>query len=130
MSNTDYSSNYDEIFENNGPELDGQTLDIDELDIHSSSESSSKTDYGDGNDKFFQDNALVNGIGRRGPVNGNSSVYQSDEISSMADFNMLQLSLSSSPGSQDHFYLTSAVNWEPVSTRKISTKVKKVESVR
>lgn len=75
MSDIDYSSNYDEIFENNNPELDGQTPDIDELDIHFSSKLSSKTDYGDRNNKFFQDNAFVKDIDRRGPVNGNFSAY-------------------------------------------------------
>ena len=110
LSDIDYSSNYDEIFENNGPELDGQTPNIDELDIHSSSESFSETDYGNGNNKFFQDNALVNGIGCRGPVNRNSSAYQSDKSSSMADFDMLRSSPPLSPGGRDHFYLTSAVN--------------------
>lgn len=31
-SDTDYGSNYDEIFENNSPELDGQTPPINKLD--------------------------------------------------------------------------------------------------
>lgn len=75
LSNTNYGSYYDEIFENNGPELDEQTPNIDELNIYFSSESSSKTDYGKKNNKLFQDNTLVNGIDRRGPVNKNSSAY-------------------------------------------------------
>ncbi len=54
LSNTNYGSNYDEIFENHSPELDGQMPAIDKLDIHSNSESSSETDYGDENDKFFK----------------------------------------------------------------------------
>ncbi len=32
LSDTNYGSNYDEIFENDGPELDGQTPPINELD--------------------------------------------------------------------------------------------------
>ncbi len=32
LSDTDYGSDYDEIFENNGPKLDGQILPIDKLD--------------------------------------------------------------------------------------------------
>ena len=62
MSNTNYSSKYNEIFEINGPELDNQILAIDNLDIYLSSESSSKTDHGDTNDKLFQDDALVNSV--------------------------------------------------------------------
>lgn len=75
LSNTDYGSNYNEIFKNNGSELDGQTPDIDKLDIPSSSESSSETNYGDKNNKFFQDNALVNSTGCHDPVNQNSLAY-------------------------------------------------------
>ncbi len=75
LSDTDYSSNYDEIFENHNPELDGQTPAIDELDIHSSSGSSSETNYGDRNDEFFQDDGLVNGISCCGQGNGNSLTH-------------------------------------------------------
>ena len=32
LNNTDYGSNYNEIFKNNDPELDGQILLIDKLD--------------------------------------------------------------------------------------------------
>ena len=115
LSDTDYGSDYDEIFEDHSPELDGQTPAIDELDIGSSSE----TDYGDGNDEFFQDDGHVNGIG-----------HQSNDTSSMADFDMLRSSPPSSPSDRNHSFLTSAVNWEPASTRQLSTKVKEVESVR
>ena len=52
FNDTNYCSNYDEIFEDHSPELDGQTSAIDELDIHSSSGSSSETDYGDDNEFF------------------------------------------------------------------------------
>ena len=48
----------------------------------------------------------------------------------MADFDMLRSSPPLSPNGRDHFFLTSAINWEPASTREISTKVKEVESVR
>lgn len=130
LSDTDYGSNYNEIFENNGPELDRQMPDINKLDIHFSSKSSSETNYGEENNKFFQDNALINGISRCSPVNKNFLTYQLDETWSIADFNMLQSSPLLLPSGQDHFYLTSTVNWEPASTREISIKVKKVESVR
>ncbi len=110
LSDTDYSSNYNEIFNNHSPELDGQMLAIDELDIHSNSGSSSKTDYRDGNNKFFQDDSFVNGIGRRGQDNGNSLTNQWNDTSSMANFDMLQSSLLSSPSDWNHFFLTSAIN--------------------
>ncbi len=97
LSDTNYGSNYDEIFNNHSPELDGQTPAIDELDIHSNSGSSSETDYGDGNDEFFHDDGLVNGIGRHGQGNGNSLTYQSNDTSSMADFDMLRSSPPLSP---------------------------------
>lgn len=90
----------------------------------------SETDYGDGNDELFQDNALVNGLGGRGLGNRNSLSHQSNETSSMADFDMLRSSPPLSPNGRDHFFLTSGINWEPASTREISTKVKEVESVR
>ncbi len=130
MSDNNYGSNYNEIFENHSSELDGQTPAINELDIHSNSGSSSKIDYGDGNDEFFQDDGLVNGIDCRGQGNGNSLTHQSNDISSIADFDMLRSSPPSSPSYRNHSFLTSAVNWEPASTRQISTKVKEVESIR
>ncbi len=120
LSDTDYGSDYDEIFENDGPELDGQTPPIDELDTQLDSESSSETDYGDGINELFQDDGLLNG----------TSSHQSNNTSSMVDFDMLRSSPPSSPSGRDHFFLTSAVNWEPASTREISTKIKEVESVR
>ena len=42
LSDIDYGSDYDEIFENDVPELDRQTPAIDELDNHSSSKSSQR----------------------------------------------------------------------------------------
>lgn len=65
MNDTDYDSHYDEIFENDNPELDGQMPTIDRLRIYFNTESSCKTDDKDGNNDFFQDNDLVNSIGRR-----------------------------------------------------------------
>ncbi|WP_375449160.1 hypothetical protein [uncultured Nostoc sp.] len=52
-SDTDYGSDYNETFENNSSKLDGQTAPINELDTQLDSESSSKTDYGDGIDELF-----------------------------------------------------------------------------
>lgn len=131
LSDTDYGSDYDEIFETNGPEPDGQTANdgaIGKLDIHSVSESSGETDYGD--DEIFQDDVFVNGIDRRGPGSGSSLSHRLDETQSMVDFDMLRSSPPSSPNGSDSFFLTSATNWEPASTREISTKMKEVESVR
>ena len=65
MSKTNYDSNYNEIFEDYSPELDGQMPAINELDIHSSNGLFSMTDYENGNNKFFQDDGLVNSISRR-----------------------------------------------------------------
>ncbi len=61
LSDTDYDSNYDEIFENDDLKLDGQTPPINELDTQLNSKSSSETDYGDGIDELFQDDGLHNG---------------------------------------------------------------------
>ena len=47
----------------------------------------------------------------------------------MVDFDILQSNPALSPSSRNRIFLTSAVNWEPVSTRKISNKMKEVESV-
>lgn len=47
----------------------------------------------------------------------------------MANFEFLKSSLFLSPSSQNHFFLTSAINWELASTKEISTKVKEVKSV-
>lgn len=78
MSDIDYDSNYDEIFKNYSSELNGQTPAINELDIHSSSGSSRKTNYGNENNEFFKDNGFVNSIGR-----------QSNNTSSMVNFDIL-----------------------------------------
>lgn len=110
MRNFDYSSNYNKIFENNDLELDRQTLDIDKLDIYLSNELSSEIDYRERNNKFFQDNAFVNDISHYSLVNKNFSAYQLDKTSSIADFDILQSSFLSLPGSHNYFYLTSAVN--------------------
>ena len=90
--------------------------DIDKLNIYLSYKSSSKTDYRDRNDKFF-DNTFIN------------SISQSIKTSSMANFNMLQLSFFLLPSGYDPFFLTSVIERELASTRNNSTKVKKVKSV-
>lgn len=54
MTNTDYSSNYDEIFEIDSPEPNSQTANnraIGKLNIYFGNKSSDKTDYE--NDKVF-----------------------------------------------------------------------------
>lgn len=99
------------------------------MEIYSSGESSSETDYESRIDKLFQDNTLLNSIGRHSHGGSNSLSHQSNDISSMVNFDMLQSSLSLSPCGQDLFFLTSAANWEPASAREISTKIKKVERV-
>ncbi len=55
--------------------------------------------------------------------------YQSNDTLSIADFDMLRSSPLSSPNDQNHSFLTNTVNWDPISTRQISTKVKEIESV-
>lgn len=60
LSDTNYGSNYNEIFQNNGLELNKQILPINELDTQLDSELSSKTDYEDRIDKLFQDDDLFN----------------------------------------------------------------------
>lgn len=75
MSNTNYGSNYNEIFEDSSPELDGQTLAINELDIYLSNELSSETDYKDGNDEVFQEDSPVNSISRHNQGNRNFLIY-------------------------------------------------------
>lgn len=80
LSNINYGSNYNEIFENYCLELDGQMLAIvdrqmpaiNKLNIHANNKSSSEIDYGDKNDEFFQDNSSVNSISCRDRGNGNS----------------------------------------------------------
>lgn len=137
LSDTNYGSDYNELFEKNGPEFNGQTPAlkrhtpaIEVVEIHSSSESSSETDYGSEVDEFFQDDTLLNSIGRRSHGGRNSSSYQSNNTLRLVDFDILRSSPPSSPSGRDHFFLTSAANWEPASTREISTKVKEVEKVR
>ncbi len=66
LSDANYGSNYDKIFEDYSPKLDGQTPAIDELNIYSRSGSSNETDYGDGNNEFIQDDGFMNDISRRG----------------------------------------------------------------
>lgn len=53
LSDTNYGSDYNKIFENNGPELNGQILPINKLNTQLNSKSSNETDYGDGINKFF-----------------------------------------------------------------------------
>lgn len=61
-SNINYGSNYNEIFQYYSPELDGQMPVMNELYIHWSSRLFSKTNYGDRNNKFLQDDGFVNRI--------------------------------------------------------------------
>lgn len=60
LTDTNYGSNYDEIFKSNDPELDGQIPPTNKLDTQLDSKSSSKINYGDGIDKLFQDNGFLN----------------------------------------------------------------------
>ena len=62
LSDTNYGSNYNEIFENNDPELNRQTPDIDKLDIYSNNKTYSKTNYENKTNKLFN-NMFVNSIG-------------------------------------------------------------------
>ncbi len=119
LSNIDYGSNYNEIFENNSLELDVQIPPIDKLNTQLDSKSLSEIDYGDGINELYQDDGLLN----------SNSSHQSNDISSMVDLDMLKSSPTLFPSGRDHFFLTSALNWEPVSTREISTKMKEVKSV-
>lgn len=85
--------------------------------------------YGNKNDELFQNDALVNDIGRYGPGKENFSSYQLNKTSGIADFDILQSSFPLSPSDQDHFFLTSAINWEPANTRKISIKMNEIEKM-
>lgn len=85
-------------------------LAINGLDIHFNSESFSEIVYEDNNNKLFQDDGLVNSIGRRSKGNENLLSHQSNNTLSMAAFNILQSSFFSSPNDQNHSFLTSTVN--------------------
>ena len=96
LSDTNYGSDYDEVFEKNGPEFNGQTPAlkghipaIEVVEIHSSSESSSETDHGSKVDELFQDDTFFNSIGRRSHGGRNFLSHQSNDTSSMVDFDML-----------------------------------------
>ena len=78
-SDTNYGSNYNEIFENNSLELDGQKPPINKLDTQLDSKSSSETDYGNGIDKLFQNDSLFN----------STSSYRSNNPLSLVDFDIL-----------------------------------------
>ena len=137
LNDTNYGSDYNEVFEKIGSKFNGQTSAlkghipaIELVEIHSSSESSSETDYESEVDKLLEDDTLLNSIGRRSHDSRNSSSHQLNDTSSMVDFDMLRSSSPSSPSGWDHFFLISAANWEPASTREISTKVKEIERVR
>lgn len=93
-SNTDYSSNYNKIFEINGPKPNSQTVNneaISKLDIYFGSGSSSKTNYR--NDNIFQNNIFVNSINHCGLSSRSFLFYRLDETQSMVNFNILQLIL-------------------------------------
>ena len=89
LTDTNYGSNYNKIFENNGLELDKQISAINKLDIYSSNKLSSKIDYKNGNNKFFQDSSFINNISRCSQDNRNFLCYQSNNIGSMADYDIL-----------------------------------------
>ncbi len=100
LSDTHYGSNYNEIFKNDGPELDRQTLPINKLDNLLNSKSLNETDYKNGINDLFKDDRLFN----------DTSSQQSNHISSMVDFDILRSSFSSFQNGRDHFFLTNIVN--------------------
>ena len=75
LSNINYGSNYNEIFEDHNPELERQTPAYNRLNIYLSSKSSSETDYRDENYELFQDDGLVNIMGRNSQGNKNPLFY-------------------------------------------------------
>lgn len=85
LSNTNYGSHYNEIFENNDLKLNKLMLAMNKLDIHLSNDS--KTNYRDENNGLIQDNAFFNSIYYHSLGNENSL---SHKTSNMADFDMLQ----------------------------------------
>lgn len=100
LSNTDYGSNDDRIFENGDLKLDGQIPPIDKLDIQFDSNVSSERDYRDGIDKFFQDDGFLN----------SRFSHQSNNNLRLFNFDMLRLSLTLFLSDRNHFFLTSIVN--------------------
>lgn len=104
MCNIRYGSNYNKIFEDYSLEIDKQISIINKFDIYSSSESSSKIDHGDENNKLFQDNSFVNSIGHNGQGNENFLSYQLNNISSLANFDIFWSSSLSSLSNQNHFF--------------------------
>ncbi len=79
LSNINYDSDYNDIFENNNLELNGQIPPINKLDTQLDSKSSSEIDYKYKINKLFHDNNLFN----------DNFSYQSNNISSMVNFNIL-----------------------------------------
>lgn len=62
LSNIDYGFNYNEIFENNNPELDRQISLINKFNIQLNSKLSNKIDYKNKINKLFQHNDFFNQI--------------------------------------------------------------------
>lgn len=97
-----YDSDYNDIFQNNNLELNGQIPSINKLDTQLDSKSSSETDYKYKINKLFHDDNLFN----------DNFSHQSNNISSMVNFNILQSSSTLSSSGRDHIFLTSVMNWE------------------
>lgn len=75
LNNTNYGSNYEEIFKDSGQELNKHILAIQRLDIYRSSKSFNEMDYKNGNKNFFQSDIIFNTIGRHSHNNTKSSFY-------------------------------------------------------
>lgn len=115
----DYDNDYNKIFENNGWELDGYILLIDKVDSPLNSKSLSEKNYKFEIDELFQDDDLFN----------STFSHQSDDISSIVDFNILWSSLISFQSSWNNIFLTNDINWGPASIREINTKINEVKSI-
>lgn len=90
-------SDYNEVFEKNSLEFNRQTLALKKhilaikvVEIHLSIESSSETNYKDNINKLFQNNIFFNNISRRDHSSRNFSSYQSNNILSIFDLDILQ----------------------------------------
>lgn len=93
MSDSDYSSNNNKIFKNNDLKLNMQMSVINQFIIYLNSESSNETDNKNENNKLFLNNTLINCINCHSQSNGNSLIYELNNILSTAKFNILQYSL-------------------------------------
>lgn len=102
MSNTNYGSNYNKIFQNNGLKLDKLIPAINKLDIYSNNDS--QTDFKDVNNMFFQNDTVFNDIGHYGFGNASFFSHQSNKTSNIADFNILQSSSFLSQNGRESFF--------------------------